>query len=160
MDPPADIFDYGLPTRKRLPNLDFPATPPRVMPHANNPSPPRVAPPALPIPPASRVEPPNVPASRTQSKNPNNHSVAQESLLTCATVAKMNLPPKQLFSRRFLAEIINSVLNEETGKLMEYRHIMKIPNITNSTQHPTAKNWGVSPNECQENRKAPTPYIS
>ena len=46
-------------------------------------------------------------------------------MLTCATVAQMKISPKQLASRRFPIEIINSVINEETGKLMEYRHIMK-----------------------------------
>ena len=39
----------------------------------------------------------------------------------------MKLSSKQLASCRFLVEIINIVLNEETGKLMEYRHIMKNP---------------------------------
>ena len=48
-------------------------------------------------------------------------------MLTCATLAQMNLSPKQLPSCRFSIEIINAVLNEETGKLMEYRHIMKNP---------------------------------
>ena len=34
---------------------------------------------------------------------------------------------KQLTSRRYPVEMINAVLNEETGELMEYRHIMKNP---------------------------------
>ena len=46
-------------------------------------------------------------------------------MLLCATVAQMKLFPKQLASHRFPVEMINAVLNEETGKLMEYRHIMK-----------------------------------
>ena len=37
----------------------------------------------------------------------------------------MKLSPKQLSSLRFPIEMINTVLNEETGELMEYRHIMK-----------------------------------
>ena len=46
-------------------------------------------------------------------------------MLLCATVAQMKLFPKQLESHRFPVEIITAVLNEETGKLMEYRNIMK-----------------------------------
>ena len=48
-------------------------------------------------------------------------------MLRCSTVAQMKLFPKQLYSRRFLIEMINAILNEETGELMEYRHIMKNP---------------------------------
>ena len=39
----------------------------------------------------------------------------------------MKLSPKKLASRRFTIEMIKAVLNEETGKLMEYRQIMKNP---------------------------------
>ena len=39
----------------------------------------------------------------------------------------MKLSSKQLSSRSFPIEIINAVLNEETGELMEYRHITKNP---------------------------------
>ena len=46
-------------------------------------------------------------------------------MLICTTDAKMKLSPKQLYSRCFPIEMINAVLNEETGELMEYRHIMK-----------------------------------
>ena len=48
-------------------------------------------------------------------------------MLSCATVEQMNLSPKHLASRRFPVEMINTVLNEETGELMEYHHIMKNP---------------------------------
>ena len=46
-------------------------------------------------------------------------------MLLCATVARMKLPPKHLASLDFPVKMINTLLNEETGKLMEYRHIMK-----------------------------------
>ena len=49
-------------------------------------------------------------------------------MLSCATIAYMKLSSKQLASCRFLVEIINIVLNEETGELMDYLHIMKNPN--------------------------------
>ena len=48
-------------------------------------------------------------------------------MLRCATVAQMKLYPKQLSGRRFPIEMINAVMNEETGKLLEYRHIMNNP---------------------------------
>ena len=114
----GDRFEHA------LPNLNFPETPPRVAPHT---SPPRVAPPTPPVQPTSRVEPHNGPASRTRSKNPNFRSVAQEVMLRCVTDAKMKFSPRKLSSRRFPIEMINAVLNEETGELMEYRHIMNNP---------------------------------
>ena len=116
MDPPEDIFDHG------CPNLNFPETPPRAEPQTN---PPRVTPPAPPVLPTPRVEPPNGPASINRSKNPNLRSVSQEAMLRCVTIAQMKLYPKQLPSCRFPIEMINTVLNEETGELTEYRHIMK-----------------------------------
>ena len=39
----------------------------------------------------------------------------------------MKFSPKQLPSRGFHIEMINAVINEEGGELMEYRHIMKNP---------------------------------
>ena len=46
-------------------------------------------------------------------------------MLSYATVVQMKLSPKHLASRRFPLKMINAVLNEEKGELMEYRHIMK-----------------------------------
>ena len=106
----------------------FPVAPhantPRVAPHVNTL---RVVPPVTPVPQAPRLDPPNGPDIRTRSKNPKFRSVAQEAMLLCATVAQTKLYPKQLTSRRFPVEMINAILNEETGELMEYRHIMKNP---------------------------------
>ena len=48
-------------------------------------------------------------------------------MLTFADVAHIKLSHKQLDSRRFPIEMINALLNVETGKLVEYRHIMKNP---------------------------------
>ena len=109
MDPPENSFEHA------LPNIDFLETPSVVAPHT---SPPRVASLTPHVPPTPTVEPHNEPASRTQSKNPNFRSVAQEAMLRCETDAKMNLSPGQLYSRRFPIEMINAILNEETGELM------------------------------------------
>ena len=48
-------------------------------------------------------------------------------MLSCATINQLRLSPKNLASRRFPVEMINAVLNEETGDLMEYRQVMKFP---------------------------------
>ena len=48
-------------------------------------------------------------------------------MLYCAAVRKIKLSPKILATYCFFIEMINEVLNEETGELMEYRHIMKNP---------------------------------
>ena len=40
-------------------------------------------------------------------------------------VAPQKLAPKRLAQRRFPLEIISAVLDEDTGKLMEYRKLMK-----------------------------------
>ena len=50
-----------------------------------------------------------------------------KAMLSCATINQLRLSPKTLASRRFPVEIINSVLNEETGELMEYRQVIKCP---------------------------------
>ena len=69
----------------------------------------------------------NAPSHNTRSKNPNVHSIAQEEMLSCVDVAQFTLSPYTLASRRFPMEIINTVLDEEKVKLMEYRHLMKSP---------------------------------
>ena len=48
-------------------------------------------------------------------------------MLSCATINQLRLSPKSLSSRRFPVEMINSVLNEEMGELMEYWQVMKCP---------------------------------
>ena len=150
METRDDRFDQG------HPNINYPETPPRVKPQEK---PPRVKPPAPPVPPTPRVDPHNGPASKTQSKNRNFRSVAQEAMLRCATVAQMKLSPKHLSSRRLPIEMINGVLNEEQANSWSTATSRKIQNIANSMRHPTANNWDVSPKECQEKRRAPTPYI-
>ena len=70
----------------------------------------------------------NAPSHNTRSKNPNVHYIAQEEMLSCVDVAQFTLSPYTLASRRFPMEIINTVLDEEKVKLMEYRHLMKSPN--------------------------------
>ena len=81
-------------------------------------------------------------------------------MLRCVTVAQMKLSPKQLYIRLFPIEMINTVLNEETGELMEYHHIMKNPKYRQLYATSYSKNWDISPKKCREKWKAPTPYTS
>ena len=48
-------------------------------------------------------------------------------MLACAEIAQIDLAPKSLASWRFPLEMIYTVLNEDTGELMEYRAIMSNP---------------------------------
>ena len=68
-----------------------------------------------------------LPAYNTRSKNPNFRSIAQEAMLSCADVSQLRVTPQNLASRSFPMEMINAVLDEDTGELMEYRHLMKSP---------------------------------
>ena len=73
----------------------------------------------------SKLDQPSALAHRTRINNPNLRSFAQESILSCAAVSQLKLSPKILATGRFIIEMLNAVLNEETGELMEYRHIIK-----------------------------------
>ena len=94
------------------------------------------------IPIDTRVEPPrrsphfstnatdswlDVPAQRTRSKSPSFRSVAQEAMLSCAKINQFQLSTRSLASRRFPVEMLNAVLNKETGELMEYLQVRKCP---------------------------------
>ena len=65
-------------------------------------------------------EPSPGPAARTRSKT-------QEAMLSCCEVRQKAMSAKTLMSRRYPKEVLAAVLNEETGKLMEYRHLIGNP---------------------------------
>ena len=48
-------------------------------------------------------------------------------MLACAEVSNLNLSPKSLASRHFPLKMLNAVLDEDTGELMEYCALMKKP---------------------------------
>ena len=48
-------------------------------------------------------------------------------MLACAEVSQLNLSPKSLASRKFPLEMLNAVLDEDTGELVEYRALTKNP---------------------------------
>ena len=68
--------------------------------------------------------------------------MTQETMLTCAEVSHLNLSPKNLASRRFPLEMLNAVLDEDTGELMEYRALMKNPKYSKLYGQSYAKKLG------------------
>ena len=48
-------------------------------------------------------------------------------MLACANVMWLPMSPKNLAQRKYPREIINTVLNQATGEMMEYRQVMKNP---------------------------------
>ena len=118
--------------RVNAPRL-HPVPPPRVIPRRSA----RIAaaaPRVDPHPPAPQVtttQPPTGPAARTRSKNPDFCTVSQEAMFSFATLNLLNLSPARLDGRRFPLEMLNAVLNEETGEIMEYQQLMKSPNYRN-----------------------------
>ena len=65
------------------------------------------------------TQPPTGPAARTRSKNLDFRTVAQEAVFSFSTVNLLNLSPARLAGRRLPPEMLNAVLNEETGEIME-----------------------------------------
>ena len=59
-----------------------------------------------------------------------------------ATCNLLNLSPARLAGRRFPLEMLNAVLNEETGEIMEYRQLMKSPKYRNLYKHSYIKELG------------------
>ena len=56
-------------------------------------------------------------------------SIATDSMLSVIKCSQANLAPQRLASRRFplhyLCELANAVMDEETGKMLEYRQLIK-----------------------------------
>ena len=48
-------------------------------------------------------------------------------MLSCLDVAQITLSPQNITIRILPMEILNTVLDEDTGELMEYRRLMKSP---------------------------------
>jgi hypothetical protein len=63
-------------------------------------------------------------------------------MLSCAAINQMKLSPASLAGRRFSLEMINVVLNEETGEIMEYRQIINSPKYRNLYRNSYSKELG------------------
>ena len=46
-------------------------------------------------------------------------------MLTSENIGQLNVTPCALDSRRISIEMLNAVLGEDTGELMEYRHLIQ-----------------------------------
>ena len=46
-------------------------------------------------------------------------------MIACDDVMQLPMSPKNLAQRKYPREMINTVLNQETGEMMEYRQVMK-----------------------------------
>jgi len=55
------------------------------------------------------------------------HTITQESILHLSQRHTPIFAAQQAASRLFPADILNAILNEDTGELMEYRHLIKHP---------------------------------
>jgi hypothetical protein len=67
-------------------------------------------------------------------------TIEQELVLACiqtnVEVTERQVSPRKLSQRRFPTEVLNAVLNKDTGELMEMRHLLKNPKYS--------KLWGKS----------------
>ena len=79
------------------------------------------------------------PAQQTRSGT---RSIAQEAMLTCANVIQLPISPRKLALRKYPSEMINAVLNQETGEMMEYRQVMKTPKYRELYEKEYAKELG------------------
>jgi hypothetical protein len=55
------------------------------------------------------------------------HTISQESILHLFQLHTPTLTAQRAASRRFPADILNAILNEDIGELMEFRHLIKNP---------------------------------
>ena len=72
-------------------------------------------------------KPPAGPDARTRIKT-------QEAMLSCCDTRQKAMSAQTLMSRRFPKELLAAVLNEETIKPMEYRHLIRNPKYRNLWQ--------------------------
>ena len=69
-------------------------------------------------------DPPTGPAMRTRIKT---FSTTQEAMLSCFNIHQISTSACAVMSLRFSKEVLAEVLNEETGELMEYLHLIRNP---------------------------------
>ena len=69
-------------------------------------------------------------------------SSTQESILAYINAAQRKLTPDQLAQKNFLLEMLSTVLDEDTGKLMEYWNLMENPKYRNLYRNSYAKEIG------------------
>ena len=75
--------------------------------------------------PLEEEEPETPPAYNTRSKAP--ITITQETILRAIDINDKNFNAQKASRRKFHPEVLAAVLNEETGELMEYRHLIANP---------------------------------
>jgi len=68
-------------------------------------------------------DPASSPARNTRSRR----TINQDIMLSMINIHRPNMTARQAVSRQFPKEALAAVLNEETGELMEYRHLLANP---------------------------------
>ena len=91
---------------------------------------------------APEPDPATGPAHNTRARARAFRSVTQEAMLACVDIAQLRLSPAALSGRRFPIEMLNAVLDEDTGELMEYRALMKHPRYRTLYAQSYAKELG------------------
>ena len=66
----------------------------------------------------------------------------QEAIIECVEVTQLKVTPRLLASRQFPIEILNAVLDEDTGELMEYQTLMNNPKYRNLYGNSYSKELG------------------
>ena len=63
-------------------------------------------------------------------------------MFSFATLNLLNLSPASLAGRRFPLKMLNAVLNEETGEIMDYRQLMESPKYRKLYKNSYSKELG------------------
>ena len=88
------------------------------------------------------------PAARTRSKTgpATNLRATARALCTAALLANCCVSARQLAGRKFPSQCIeamaNAVLDKETGKMMEYRQLLRKPETKKAWSHSSANEYG------------------
>ena len=77
------------------------------------------------------------------SKQAQRKSITHEAMLEYINVAQRRLTHVRLAQRKFPIEILSAVLNEDTGKFMEYLKLMKNPKYRNLYRNSYVKEIGI-----------------
>lgn len=87
------------------------------------------------------------PAQRTRAASRRKNrahvrDITQEAVLATMEIYEVQVQPRALAGRRYPAQMLNAVLNKETGEMMEYRHLMADPKLKSLWQAKYGKELG------------------
>ena len=82
-------------------------------------------------------------ATRRKNRlNTHVRTLTQEAVLTAMEINEVVARPQSLAGRRYPPQMLNAVLNNETGEMMEYRHLMANPKYKETWQKAYGKELG------------------